>query len=219
MSQTSLSPSESGEFIEIDVHIIHHGGSDARGLSRCPHLCGRGQSLFAHLRAARTHGPPSVGPTETPGERELPAIHGWRWGRDESCGDLELLDPYQRQLFRGREDVFARLWTNPRKQTTGYAPACANEWVRGLCDKPRVKCGDCPNQAFLKFDEQAVLGHLQCRHIIGAYQLLPDETCRFLAVDFDGEAWRDDVTAVSGACESVGMPPAVECSRSGVPML
>lgn len=119
------------------------------------------------------------------------------------------------QLFRGRQDVFARLWVNPKKQTKGYAPACANEWVRGVCEKPRVKCGDCPNQAFLKFDDQAILGHLQGRHVVGVYPLLPDETCWLLAVDFDGKAWREDVTAFTAACESVGVPPAVERSRSG----
>ncbi len=119
------------------------------------------------------------------------------------------------QLFRGREDVFARLWVNPKKQTKGYAPACANEWVRGVCEKPRVKCGECPNQAFLRFDERAILRHLQGRHVIGVYPLLPDETCWFLAADFDGEAWRDDVTAFWDACQSLGMPPAVERSRSG----
>jgi len=120
-----------------------------------------------------------------------------------------------RQLFRGREDVFARLWVNPKKQTKGYAPACANEWVRGVCEKPRVKCGECPNQAFLKFDEQAILGHLQGRHVVGVYPLLPDESCRFLAVDFDGEAWQEDVSAFTAACEAVAVPPAVERSRSG----
>jgi hypothetical protein len=120
-----------------------------------------------------------------------------------------------RQLFRGREDVFARLWVNPRKQTKGYAPACANEWVRGVCEKPRVKCGECPNQAFLKFDDQAILGHLQGRHVVGVYPLLPDETCWFLALDFDGKAWREDVAAFTAACESVAVPPAVERSRSG----
>lgn len=120
-----------------------------------------------------------------------------------------------RQLFRGREDVFARLWVNPKKQTKGYALACANEWVRGVCEKPRVKCGECPNQAFLKFDDQAILGHLQGRHVAGAYPLLPDETCWFLAADFDGKVWREDVAAFTAACESVGVPPAVERSRSG----
>ena len=120
-----------------------------------------------------------------------------------------------RQLFRGREDVFARLWTNPKKQTKGYAPACANEWVRGVCEKPRVKCGECPNQAFLPVDDKAIQGHLQGQHVVGVYPLLPDETCWFLAVDFDGTGWRDDVAAFVETCASVGCPAAVERSRSG----
>jgi superfamily II DNA or RNA helicase len=120
-----------------------------------------------------------------------------------------------RQLFRGREDVFARLWTNPKKQTKGYAPACANEWVRGVCEKPRVKCGQCPHQAFLPVDDKAIRGHLEGRHVLGVYPLLPDETCWFLAVDFDGAGWRDDVAAFVENCRSVGCPPAVERSRSG----
>jgi hypothetical protein len=120
-----------------------------------------------------------------------------------------------RQLFRGREDVFARLWTNPKKQTTGYAPACANEWIRGVCEKPRVKCGECPNQAFLAVADAAIRKHLQGQHVLGVYPLLLDETCWFLAVDFDGTGWRDDVAAFVEACTRVGCPPAVERSRSG----
>ena len=49
-----------------------------------------------------------------------------------------------RSLFRGRPDVFPTHWRNPRKQKSGYSPACSNEWVAGMCEKPRVKCGDCP---------------------------------------------------------------------------
>ena len=120
-----------------------------------------------------------------------------------------------RQLFRGREDVFARLWTNPKKQTTGYAPACANEWVRGTCEKPRIKCGECPNQAFLPADDKAIQGHLQGQHVLGVYPLLRDETCWFLAVDFDGTGWRDDVAAFVETCVGRRCPPAVERSRSG----
>jgi hypothetical protein len=120
-----------------------------------------------------------------------------------------------RQLFRGREDVFARLWTNPKKQTTGYAPACANEWVRGVCEKPRVKCGECPNQAFLPVDDKAIQRHLQGQHVLGVYPLLRDETCWFLAVDFDGTGWRDDVAAFVETCVSMRCPTTVERSRSG----
>ena len=119
------------------------------------------------------------------------------------------------QLFCGREDVFARLWTNPKKQTAGYAPACANEWVRSVCEKPRIKCGECPNQAFLAVDDKAIQGHLQGQHVLGVYPLLRDETCWFLAVDFDGTGWRDDVAAFVETCVSRGCPPAVERSRSG----
>ena len=51
-----------------------------------------------------------------------------------------------RRLFAGREDVFPIRWENRKAGKGGYAPACANEWVKGVCNKPRVKCGDCPNQ-------------------------------------------------------------------------
>jgi hypothetical protein len=34
-----------------------------------------------------------------------------------------------RSLFRGREDVYPKLWTNSKTGRKGYAPACANEWV------------------------------------------------------------------------------------------
>ncbi len=120
-----------------------------------------------------------------------------------------------RRLFRGRDDVFAKLWVNPRTDRKGYAPACANEWVRGVCEKPRVKCGECPNQAFVPMSDQAVLDHLQGRHVIGLYPLLEDETCWFLAADFDEESWADDVAAFVETSRTVGLPTTVERSRSG----
>ncbi len=42
-----------------------------------------------------------------------------------------------RSLFRGREDIYPKFWSNARTGRKGYAPACANEWVRGVCEKPR----------------------------------------------------------------------------------
>ena len=98
-----------------------------------------------------------------------------------------------RSLFRGRDDVYPKLWENARTGKKGYAPACANEWVRGVCEKPRVKCGDCPNQAFVSVSDQTIIDHLQGRHVVGAYPLLRDETCWLLAVDFDKRSWIDDV--------------------------
>jgi superfamily II DNA or RNA helicase len=120
-----------------------------------------------------------------------------------------------RQLFRGRDEVYPKLWTNTTTGRKGYAPACANEWVRGICEKPRVKCGECPNQAFLSITDQVILDHLQGRHVIGVYPLLTDETCWFLAADFDKSSWVDDVLAFAETCQTIGVPAAVERSRSG----
>jgi hypothetical protein len=120
-----------------------------------------------------------------------------------------------RQLFRGRIDVFPKQWVNERKGTAGYAPACANEWVRGICNKPRVKCGECPHQAFLPVTDQVILDHFLGRHVAGVYPLLEDETCWFLAVDFDKGSWRDDVSAFVETCQVLDVPAVVERSRSG----
>src|SRR5262249_21650849 len=120
-----------------------------------------------------------------------------------------------RSLFRGREDVFPRLWVNAKSGKKGYAPACGNEWVRGVCDKPTVKCGDCPNQAFTSVSDQVILDHLRGKHVVGVYPLLPNDSCWFLAADFDKTSWIDDVGAFVETCRAAGLSPAVERSRSG----
>ena len=120
-----------------------------------------------------------------------------------------------RSLFRGREDVFPKRWENSRTGKTGYALACGNEWKPRLCGKPRVKCGACPNQAFLPMTDEVITGHLRGRHTIGVYPMLADGTCWFLAADFDKETWQQDVNTFLDACRSRQVPAAVERSRSG----
>ena len=120
-----------------------------------------------------------------------------------------------RSLFRGRVDVFPKLWTNTKKGTKGYAPACGNEWKPGVCEKPKVKCGECPHQAFILVDDQVVLDHLHGRHVIGAYPMLQDESCWFLAADFDEKCWKEDVAAFVATCRDASLPVTVERSRSG----
>jgi superfamily II DNA or RNA helicase len=120
-----------------------------------------------------------------------------------------------RALFRGREDIFPTRFTSRKTGKAGYAPACANKFVRGVCDLPRVKCSECPNQAFTPVDDRVVLDHLRGRHVMGVYPLLEDETCWFLAIDFDKSSWHDDVGAFSETCRAMDVPVAVERSRSG----
>ena len=68
-----------------------------------------------------------------------------------------------RSLFRGREDVYPRRFESRKTGRAGYQPACAKEWERGVCNKPRVKCSDCPNQRFLPVTEDVVCWHLSGR--------------------------------------------------------
>ena len=70
-----------------------------------------------------------------------------------------------RSLFRGRDDVFPRRWENSKTGKAGYAPTCHNEWVRGICEKPRIKCSNCPNQAFVPVSDEVVRSHLQGRDV------------------------------------------------------
>jgi len=118
-------------------------------------------------------------------------------------------------LFRARESVYPRLWENPASGKKGYAPVCRNEWVRGVCEKPRIKCSECPHQNFPALDEAAVIAHLTGRHTIGTYAIREDNTCTFLAADFDGEGWEADVAAYRDAAAALGVEASIERSRSG----
>jgi superfamily II DNA or RNA helicase len=119
-----------------------------------------------------------------------------------------------RRLFRGRQDVFAVRWES-RNGRSGYTPACAHEWDRQLCLKPRIRCAECPQRDLLPLTDEAIRDHLTGRHVIGVYLLLDDDTCWFLAVDFDKTDWRRDVAAFIATCDSVNVPAHVEISRSG----
>ena len=120
-----------------------------------------------------------------------------------------------RSLFRGRTDVFARRWTNERKGTAGYAPACNHEWLRGVCEKPRIKCGACQHQAFTPVSDEVILDHLRGRHVVGLYPLLEDDSCWLIAADFDEGTWQADAAAFAATCRMLQVPAAVERSRSG----
>jgi superfamily II DNA or RNA helicase len=45
--------------------------------------------------------------------------------------------------------------------------------------------------------------------------MLLDESCHFLAVDFDGDSWADDAVAFLATCREKEIPAALERSRSG----
>jgi superfamily II DNA or RNA helicase len=129
-----------------------------------------------------------------------------------------------RHLFAGRQDVYPVRWQNMKTGRSGYAPVCANEWVKGVCGKPQVKCGECPHQAFIGVSDEMIDRHLRGEggterrgldFVAGVYPLLSDETCWFVAADFDGESWAADALAYLQTCRAAGVSAALERSRSG----
>lgn len=120
-----------------------------------------------------------------------------------------------KSYFRGRDDVYAKLWINNKTGKRGYSPVCKHEWDRALCRKPAIKCSECPNQGFLSPDEIAIRQHLTGNQVMGVYPMLKNESCYFLAMDFDKENWMDDVRTIMQTCHEEGVPAVVERSRSG----
>lgn len=127
-------------------------------------------------------------------------------------------------LFRGREDVYARRFESAKTGKSGYQPVCANEWIPGVCEKPRIKCANCNHRQFQPFSEEVIRHHLMGKEpsergtrpfVAGVYPLLPDETCWFLAVDFDKEQWEQDAAAFLTTCKTDCIPAYLERSRSG----
>ena len=77
-----------------------------------------------------------------------------------NTSDSPLYSPDQkialfRGLFRGRTDIFANRWQN-KQGRSGYSVACNNEWVQGICHKPRIKCQDCNHRQFTELNDQII---------------------------------------------------------------
>ncbi|EHN4857416.1 DEAD/DEAH box helicase family protein, partial [Escherichia coli] len=119
-----------------------------------------------------------------------------------------------RRLFRGRDDVWALRWESKTSGKSGYSPACANEWQLGICGKPRIKCGDCAHRQLIPVSDLVIYHHLAGTHTAGLYPLLEDDSCYFLAVDFDEAEWQKDASAFMRSCDELGVPAALEISRS-----
>ncbi len=129
-----------------------------------------------------------------------------------------------RSLFRGREDVYPKRFESKRSGKKGYQPVCRNEWVRPVCKKPKIKCAECKNRDFEPVSDEVIRKHLlgldpkdrsQKEFVIGLYPMLTDETCWFLAVDFDKDSFAEDARTYLQICHDYNVAAYLERSRSG----
>lgn len=100
-----------------------------------------------------------------------------------------------KSLFKGRNDVFAHRWEMENGKD-GYSPVRKND-------------------KFQPLNNQAIYDHLSGEKTIGIYPVSRDNTCWFLAVDFDKRNWQKDVRYFVDSCKTFGLPAYTEISRSG----
>lgn len=120
-----------------------------------------------------------------------------------------------RNLFHGREDVYAVRWESPDGRY-GYKPKADRDWKAYSASKPEDrKKVDRKTRKFWPLTDEVIRQHLTGDLTIGIYPLLLDETCWFLAADFDKKNWELDAAAFLATCREMAVPAVLERSRSG----
>jgi hypothetical protein len=110
-----------------------------------------------------------------------------------------------RSLFAGRTDVHALRWENPSTKKSGWSPAKVSGPVLTSFGSHR----------YVPVDDALISSHLAGRATVGVYPLIEGDRCWFLACDFDKGSWALDSRAILEVCAEVGVPAALERSRSG----
>ena len=123
--------------------------------------------------------------------------------------------------FKGRDDVYPYLSIDKyNPDIKYYKPACANELRKGICNITMgKKCKTCQYRENIPLTKEVVYRHMYGNNPIGIYPLLKDDTCYFLALDFDDKNAdkniKNDVLAFTDVCDKYDIPIAIERSRSG----
>ncbi|MHB1738254.1 MAG: TOTE conflict system archaeo-eukaryotic primase domain-containing protein [Actinomycetes bacterium] len=110
-------------------------------------------------------------------------------------------------LFSARRDVYAVRWESARTAKSGWMPAVAGGWRRGM---------DARSTTYLPLTAAVITAHLAGELDLGLYPLLGDDTCHWLAADFDGATSMLDALAFLKAARVHRVPAALEVSRSGI---
>jgi hypothetical protein len=180
----------------------------AKAVAECEHLRDENARLRLRIGGAPDTRPPS--PERLPSvseEKPQPAATVTINSRPEVKVSLF------KDLFRGRDDVYAVRWEG-KNGKAGYSPAGNKEWDQS----PSSGLG--PKKSFriiklFSLGEEVIRDHLLGKQTIGVYPLLTDDTCWFIAVDFDKKSWEADACAFLKMCHESGVPASLERSRSG----
>ena len=119
------------------------------------------------------------------------------------------------QMFAARKDVYPQYWENLSSGKKGYSPVCESVWIDGRKLKATEVFSRYGKSKFRPLDRQVLEAHLRGQRTVGTYAIRPDDTCIFLAADFDNDGWKSEVTAYRDVAAEIGITVLVEISRSG----
>jgi len=175
--------------------------------------CRRLREENARLRQILTKHNISISPVEPAGRPPIKAAEVL--SREDRKEQAQKRITLFRSLFRGREDVYARRWESSDGRS-GYMPAAEKDWKAINRSRPEDrKKVDQKTRKFFPLTDTVIENHLLGKETIGVYPLLPDETCWFVAVDFDKKTWQADSLAFMDTCRELNVPASLERSRSG----
>lgn len=121
--------------------------------------------------------------------------------------------------FKPRLDVYEKRYFSNKQNKFGWTLACFNEFKDG-CRKGRITnaCRNCPIKSLAPLTKEVIIDHFKGTNKnlgIGIYPLLKDNTCYFLALDFDDDSWFEDMYSVFKVAVRYGLEPVMERSASG----
>lgn len=188
----------------------------ARVTAECEHLREENAAL-RRLLSGHTSPPTPASLEVPPPQISDPLMVPVRSPDSPVHGDLSVPEKIAlfRSLFRGRDDVYALRWESADGKS-GYSPASIRDWKAVMSAPPeKRKKLDQATRQLLPLTDEVVHQHLSGKHTVGVYPLLSDETCWFLAADFDQKSWKLDVVSFMELCREMTVPAALERSRSG----
>lgn len=119
------------------------------------------------------------------------------------------------KLFVARKDIYPRYWENQQTGRKGYSPVHEVIWEDGRRLKATEVYSRYGPRKFSPLDASVIEAHLRGQITAGTYAIRKDDTCIFLAADFDGDGWKTDAGAYREEASKLGIDTLLEISRSG----
>lgn len=122
--------------------------------------------------------------------------------------------------FKPRMDVYEKRYFSNKQNKYGWTIACLNEFQNG-CNKGKIinACKNCSIKKLAPLTKEVISDHFKGTNKnfgIGVYPLLKDNTCFFLAMDFDEQTWFEDMYSVYKVATRYKLEPVMERSSSAL---